>query len=61
MIGSVEVRSGDLVLGGDEGLVVATEEEVMAVIDAAEAIQLGGEAPLCGDSGRFFIVWLHRL
>jgi hypothetical protein len=34
---------------------------VMAVIDAAEAIQLGGEAPLCGDSGRFFIVWLHRL
>jgi hypothetical protein len=52
MIGSVEVRSGDLVLGGDEGLVLATEEEVMAVIDAAEAIQLGGEATLCGDSGR---------
>jgi 4-hydroxy-4-methyl-2-oxoglutarate aldolase len=44
MIGSVEVRPGDLVLGDDDGLVVATEEEVMAVIDAAEAIQRREEA-----------------
>jgi regulator of RNase E activity RraA len=34
MIGSVEVRPGDLVLGDDDGLVVATVEEVLAVLDA---------------------------
>jgi 4-hydroxy-4-methyl-2-oxoglutarate aldolase len=39
MIGSVEVRPGDLVLGDDDGLVVATEEEMLTVLDAAEAIQ----------------------
>jgi 4-hydroxy-4-methyl-2-oxoglutarate aldolase len=39
MIGSVEVRPGDLVLGDDDGLVVATEEEALAVLDAAEVIQ----------------------
>ena len=44
MIGSAEVRPGDLVLGDDDGLVVATEDEVMAVIDAAEAIQRREEA-----------------
>ena len=44
MIGSVEVRPGDLVLGDDDGLVVATEEEVLAVLDAAEAIQRREEA-----------------
>ena len=38
-IGGVEVRPGDLVLGDDDGLVVATEEEVLAVLDDAEAIQ----------------------
>jgi 4-hydroxy-4-methyl-2-oxoglutarate aldolase len=38
-IGPVEVRPGDLVLGDDDGLVVATEEEVLAVLDAAETIQ----------------------
>jgi 4-hydroxy-4-methyl-2-oxoglutarate aldolase len=38
-IGSVEVRPGDLVRGDDDGLVVATEDEVRAVLDAAEAIQ----------------------
>ena len=44
MIGSLEVRPGDLVLGDDDGLVVATEEEVLAVLDAAEAIQRREEA-----------------
>ena len=44
MIGSVEVRPGDLVLGDDDGLVVATEEEVLAVLDQAEAIQRREEA-----------------
>jgi 4-hydroxy-4-methyl-2-oxoglutarate aldolase len=43
-IGSVEVRPGDLVLGDDDGLVVATEEEVLAVLDAAEEIQRREEA-----------------
>jgi 4-hydroxy-4-methyl-2-oxoglutarate aldolase len=38
-IGPVEVRPGDLVLGDDDGLVVASEEEVRAVLEAAEAIQ----------------------
>ena len=44
MIGSLEVRPGDLVLGDDDGLVVATAEEVLAVLDAAEAIQRREEA-----------------
>ena len=44
LIGSVEVRPGELVLGDDDGLVVTTEEEVLAVIDAAEAIQRREEA-----------------
>jgi 4-hydroxy-4-methyl-2-oxoglutarate aldolase len=43
-IGGVEVRPGELVLGDDDGLVVATEEEVQAVLDAAEAIQRREEA-----------------
>jgi regulator of RNase E activity RraA len=43
-IGPVEVRPGDLVLGDDDGLVVATEEAVLAVLDAAEVIQRREEA-----------------
>jgi regulator of RNase E activity RraA len=43
-IGSVEVRPGDVVLGDDDGIVVATEEEVLAVLDGAEAIQAREEA-----------------
>jgi 4-hydroxy-4-methyl-2-oxoglutarate aldolase len=38
-IGSVAVRPGDLVLGDDDGIVVATEEELLAALDTAEAIQ----------------------
>jgi regulator of RNase E activity RraA len=38
-IGGVEVRPGDLVLGDDDGIVVAAEDEIHAVIDAAEAIE----------------------
>ena len=33
-----------VVLGDDDGLVVATEEEVLAVLDATEAIQRREEA-----------------
>jgi 4-hydroxy-4-methyl-2-oxoglutarate aldolase len=44
MIGPVEVRPGDLVLGDDDGLVVATEQELWAVLEAAEAIQRREEA-----------------
>ncbi len=43
-IGSVEVRPGELVLGDDDGLVIATEDEALAVLDAAEAIQRREEA-----------------
>jgi 4-hydroxy-4-methyl-2-oxoglutarate aldolase len=39
MIGTVEVRPGDLVRGDADGVVVATEDEVSAVLDAAEAVQ----------------------
>ena len=38
-IGAITVQPGDLVLGDDDGLVVATEQEVMAVLEAAELIQ----------------------
>ncbi len=38
-VGSVTVRPGDLVIGDDDGVVVATVEEVEAVIEAAEIIQ----------------------
>ncbi|MEA2123897.1 MAG: 4-hydroxy-4-methyl-2-oxoglutarate aldolase [Solirubrobacteraceae bacterium] len=43
-IDGVEVRPGDVVLGDDDGVVVAGEEEVLAVLDAAEAIQRREEA-----------------
>ncbi|HEY5847940.1 MAG TPA: RraA family protein [Microlunatus sp.] len=39
VIGDVVVRPGDLVLGDDDGIVVATEAEVLEAIDGAEAIQ----------------------
>jgi 4-hydroxy-4-methyl-2-oxoglutarate aldolase len=39
LIGEVEVRPGDLVRGDDDGIVVATEDEVTSVLDAAEVIQ----------------------
>jgi len=38
-IGSVEVRPGDLVRGDDDGLVVGTADELLAVLEAAEAVQ----------------------
>jgi regulator of RNase E activity RraA len=38
-IGEVTVHPGDIVLGDDDGLVVATYTEIEAVLDAAEAIQ----------------------
>jgi len=39
VIGEVEVRPGDLLLGDDDGIVVGSETELEAAIDAAEAIQ----------------------
>jgi len=39
VIGDVVVRPGDLVLGDDDGLLVASEAEVLAAIDGAEVIQ----------------------
>jgi regulator of RNase E activity RraA len=38
-IGEVEVRPGDVVLGDDDGIVVGSEAEFEAAVDAAEAIQ----------------------
>ncbi|HZA03120.1 MAG TPA: RraA family protein [Propionibacteriaceae bacterium] len=43
-IGGVEVRPGDLVLGDDDGIVVAGADELAAVLDGAEAIQRREEA-----------------
>ena len=39
LIGDVTVRSGDLVLGDDDGLVVGSDAEVREAVDGAEAIQ----------------------
>jgi len=43
-IGDVEVRTGDLVLADDDGVVVGSPAEVAAAIDGAEAIQTREEA-----------------
>jgi 4-hydroxy-4-methyl-2-oxoglutarate aldolase len=43
-IGSLQVLPGDVVLGDDDGVVVATEDEMLAALDAAEAIQRREEA-----------------
>jgi regulator of RNase E activity RraA len=39
MVGDVEVRPGDLVLGDEDGLVVGTTEAIAAVLEVAEGIQ----------------------
>jgi RraA family protein len=39
MLGDVAVNPGDILLGDDDGIVVATEAEMAAAIDKAEAIQ----------------------
>ena len=43
-IGGVEVRPGDLVLGDDDGIVVAGADELATALDAAETIQRREEA-----------------
>jgi 4-hydroxy-4-methyl-2-oxoglutarate aldolase len=43
-IGGVEVRPGDLVLGDDDGIVVAGADELADVLDTAETIQHREEA-----------------
>jgi regulator of RNase E activity RraA len=44
LVGGVQVRPGDLLLGDDDGVLVGTEEELAAALDRAEAIQSGEEA-----------------
>jgi 4-hydroxy-4-methyl-2-oxoglutarate aldolase len=46
LIGTVTVNPGDILLGDDDGIVVATEAELAAIIDKAEAIQVTEDA-LC--------------
>ena len=43
-IGGVEVRPGDLLLGDDDGIVVASADELADVLEAAETIQRREEA-----------------
>jgi regulator of RNase E activity RraA len=43
-IGGIAVRPGDLVLGDDDGIIVASADEVQSVIDGAEVIQRREEA-----------------
>ncbi len=38
-IGTVEVRPGDVLVGDDDGIIVATAADFAAIVDAAEAIQ----------------------
>ena len=44
VIGDVEVRPGDLILGDDDGIVVGSASEFESAIDAAEAIQVREKA-----------------
>ncbi len=44
LIGGVEVRPGDILLGDDDGIVVATDAELSAAIELAETIQTREEA-----------------
>jgi len=46
LLGDVTVSPGDILLGDDDGIIVATEAELAAVIDKAEAIQVTEDA-LC--------------
>jgi regulator of RNase E activity RraA len=46
LLGNITVNPGDILLGDDDGIVVATEAEMVAAIDKAEAIQLTEDA-LC--------------
>jgi regulator of RNase E activity RraA len=39
LLGGVEIRPGDILLGDNDGILVASETELLGVIDAAEAIQ----------------------
>jgi 4-hydroxy-4-methyl-2-oxoglutarate aldolase len=44
MLGTVTVSPGDILLGDDDGIIVATEAELAAAIDKAEAIQATEDA-----------------
>jgi regulator of RNase E activity RraA len=44
LLGNVTVNPGDILLGDEDGIVVATETEMAAVIDKAEAIQATEDA-----------------
>jgi 4-hydroxy-4-methyl-2-oxoglutarate aldolase len=50
-IGGVEVSSGDLVIGDDDGLVIAPAERLAAAVAAAEGIEAAERALLRGMAG----------
>jgi 4-hydroxy-4-methyl-2-oxoglutarate aldolase len=53
ILGGVEVRPGDLVLGDDDGLVVASPSEARAALPGAEEVERAERAVLDGlASGR---------
>lgn len=54
--GGVDITPGALVLGDDDGVLVASAEQLEAVLDAAEAIHLSEEAVLAqvADGGSLF-------
>lgn len=55
-IGAITVSAGDIVVGDDDGIVIGTEAEVAAVVDAAEAIEAketGLRAAMAGGAGLF--------
>jgi 4-hydroxy-4-methyl-2-oxoglutarate aldolase len=51
LIGGVEVRPGDLLVGDDDGIIVGTESELEAALDAAEAIRTREQALLSSMEG----------
>jgi 4-hydroxy-4-methyl-2-oxoglutarate aldolase len=52
-IGGVLVRPGDVLVGDDDGIIVGTEDDFRAIIDAAEAIQAREKALRIAIEGGF--------
>lgn len=53
LIGAVEVRPGDLLVGDDDGVIVGSAADFAAIVDAAEAIQTREKALRIAIEGGF--------